>query len=306
MANSLDVLRSAGSNPALDLASLRDRRLSEMRRNLALAASDPRHFGTGATLPDVQDLESDIESDPNTGMDAAARIANIQRQNNALTDYNRPDTTAARNTEREYEMRKLGEPARIAGEANRDVARINAAGHVAGAREAAQAKPAQYVQTLDPETGMTRWTQKGEGLAGMFGPGTGEERGKIKGSKSVLDLIDEVEQLGAKTNWQGIGLTGPAQSALYRYLGMGNADEERLRGALSKLQAEASFGEGGKNLTGTEKEMIQKFTADTAMNPAAAQARLAEMRRMVQNKLLRGQGLAPSSNDLITDPNWGR
>lgn len=296
MASSFD------SNAPLELANLRERRLREMRRSLELAARSPRTFGTGATLSGVRDLEDDINSDPDTGIDAATRVAQIQRQNNELMDYNRPDQMTVRNTERDYEIRKLTEPTRLAGETQRDVARINAAGHVAGARETAQGKATQYVQVLNPETGMTEWREKGPGLAGMLGPSTGEERGRIKGGQAALDLIGEVNQAGENAGWKGIGLTGPAQSALYRYLGLGNDKEENLRSMMSRLQAEIGFGTGGKALTGTELEMIRKYTADTGMNPAAAKARLGAVETMIRTRLLRDQGQNP---DLITDPNWG-
>lgn len=118
MASSLDILQNRGpgvDTRALELARLREQRLHEMQRNLAMAQSDPRHFATGATPFDMRDLESDIEQDPWTGQSAQQHVANVLKQNAESANYNRPDVTARRNQDRAYELQKAGEPERVRG-----------------------------------------------------------------------------------------------------------------------------------------------------------------------------------------------
>lgn len=69
---------NAATNPSIALARLRDSRLGDMKHNLQM-----NPHGTGATPSDVSELESDISSDPYTGVAEQSRISGINRANDS-------------------------------------------------------------------------------------------------------------------------------------------------------------------------------------------------------------------------------
>lgn len=134
--------------------------------------------------------------------------------------------------------------------------------------------------------------------AGMQGPKPAAQKDRIAAYNSTLELIDEIEQLGDKTNWGGIG---PVAGRLGRigkeYLGVGSDDAEALRNKLDQLKAQASFQEGGKQFTGTERDMLNAFLANVNANPAAAKVRLKSFREAANRSLssLGGNAAAPDN-----------
>lgn len=144
----------------------------------------------------------------------------------------------------------------------------------------------QMLQTMDPNNpGQTIWTPRSQ-AAGLPGPQPAGQKDKILAYNSTLDLIDEIEGLGKKTGWKGLGpVEGRLGSIGKEYLGIGSDDEEQLRNKLNQLKAQASFQEGGKQFTGTEKQMLDAFLAGVNQNPAAVQDRLKTFRESAQRSL---------------------
>lgn len=133
----------------------------------------------------------------------------------------------------------------------------------------------QVVQIADPNNPQRTVYADRSGAIGQTGPLPTDQRDKITAYNATLDLVDRIEQLGKKTGWKGLGpIEGRVGRIGMEYLGMGNPDEEALRNALDKLKAAASFQEGGKQFTGTEKELLEAFLAGVNQNPAAVRTRL--------------------------------
>lgn len=88
MPSPLEALQTLrfGNTPANDplkLAGYRDKRLSDMTENLALEKKFPGRFFSGATPEAAHQLESDINSDPMTGLKAQADTADLTRRGQA-------------------------------------------------------------------------------------------------------------------------------------------------------------------------------------------------------------------------------
>ena len=109
---------------------------------------------------------------------------------------------------------------------------------------------------------------------------------KREAYEQTLSLIDQIKAQGEKTGWKGIGpLQGTVGSAAFRYLGKGNPEEETLRSLMGQLRARASFQEGGKQFTGTEKALLDTFLAQITQNPEAAKTRLASFEASARRAL---------------------
>lgn len=115
---------NAASNPAVELAGLRDDRLGEMKRNLAKRGGG---FSTGATPFDAADLENDIANDPTTGAVEQNRVAGINRANTAaqLGGFRgAPEAAAAERATKLAESRIPIDVANVSGQTQRGVANI--------------------------------------------------------------------------------------------------------------------------------------------------------------------------------------
>ena len=109
---------------------------------------------------------------------------------------------------------------------------------------------------------------------------------KREAYEQTLDLIDQIKAQGEKVGWKGIGpVQGTVGSAAFRYLGKGNPEEETLRSLMGQLKARASFQEGGKQFTGTEKALLDTFLAQITQNPEAAKTRLAAFEKSARRAL---------------------
>jgi hypothetical protein len=86
-----DYLQGGGGQDAANLAALRNQRLAELRRTLAL---NPE--GAGGTTADATQLQNDINTDPNTGLAAQAATQKVTDQNAAATAYNQPSAAGQR------------------------------------------------------------------------------------------------------------------------------------------------------------------------------------------------------------------
>lgn len=129
---------NAASNPAVELAGLRDDRLGEMKRNLSKRGGG---FSTGATPFDVADLESDIANDPTTGEVEQNRIAGINRANTAAQMQGYGSAPEAAGAGRQIELAKSRIPVEVAeksGQTQRDVANIQGQNSVRTKREEEQ------------------------------------------------------------------------------------------------------------------------------------------------------------------------
>lgn len=142
---------------------------------------------------------------------------------------------------------------------------------------ASQSEP--MLQVDDPDNpGMTMYVPRSQ-AAGRRAPRSSANKEKIIAYNATLDLIDQIETLGEKTGWKGLGpIEGRLGRAKMSYLGEGNADEEALRNKIDQLRAAASFEQGGKTFTGSEKQMLDEFLGQVNQNPAATKVRLKEFR----------------------------
>lgn len=103
-------------------------------------------------------------------------------------------------------------------------------------------------------------------------PPTADMRNQAVASDDLLQNAKLALELGRRTNWNGVGAfgTGRLKQFGFQQLGMGSQDDEDLRNLLDSLRAESSFARGGKNLTGTEKGMIDQFLMNVNRNPRSA------------------------------------
>jgi len=117
-------------------------------------------------------------------------------------------------------------------------------------------------------------------------------REKREAYEQTLNLIQDIKAQGDKIGWRGIGpVAGTIGSKLFQYTGLGsNVEEEKLRSMISQLRARASFQEGGKQFTGSEKALLDAFLATVSSNPTAARARLEQFEESARKGLA---GFAP-------------
>lgn len=145
-------------------------------------------------------------------------------------------------------------------------------------------RPEILVLTQDENTGQTVWTKRSQ-AAGMNAPRPAADRARIDAYRAASDLIDQIA-MAPETAWNGIGpIAGPLGSAKMKYLGTGDPAAEQLRTNISQLKASTSFAEGGKQFTGTERQLLDNFLASIAANPAQARVRLPELQRQFRRQL---------------------
>jgi hypothetical protein len=104
----------AQANIPIELAGLRGKRLSSMKAN---RATDPGM---------IAQLEGDIAEDPYTGDQAQADERKLEDFNTGMDIYNRPDVTERRLADQAAKERLAAAPAKAAGEANANAAKIAA------------------------------------------------------------------------------------------------------------------------------------------------------------------------------------
>lgn len=133
MPSSLDALQTLINGPGYarsqdmsQLALNREKILREMQRNRDLERQHPASFVSGATDSDIANLQSDIENDPDTGLEAQARTAAVQQRNSQMSDYNRPDVTEARQGQENFALKKLLLPKQIEGQYHVEAAKQQA------------------------------------------------------------------------------------------------------------------------------------------------------------------------------------
>ena len=148
---------------------------------------------------------------------------------------------------------------------------------------------APVVPTLDEETGLAVWHPRVQ-AAGMRTAGSATEREAIQKGAGSLASLDSIVQLGNETGWKGVGLTGTPKNLLYKFLGMGDTREDTFRVELQKFGNDVMFGEGGKQLTPTEKQLASRYLADINTHPKAAQTRLKALRTVLQRAQDRRMG----------------
>ena len=143
----------------------------------------------------------------------------------------------------------------------------------------------------------TTLVPRGSVQFGAPAPFTGSQEEKISAYRDTLSLIDDLNNLvGPSENWRGVGpIAGTFGAAASRYLGpegymarlfrSGGAHGEQLRTKLNQLKARASFQEGGKQFTGTERALLEAFLATVEQDPVTARLRLNEFQRSAQRSL---------------------
>ena len=205
-------------------------------------------------------------------MDAQARIkdAEINAANaNADRDAMRADTAAHRafmaSLAREHEdrMREQGGPVVITQDADGNI-------HYVGRGDAVRndSRPA------DPPA----IRQQGNSL------------------RNDLTMAKEILNEGNATGWAGIGpvaggvggtiadYLGP-DSKIANFIGAGGDKGSALRAKMRDLFASEAFGQGGKNLTGTEKQLVSQFRATAEKNPKQAAVYLDNAIQSIERRL---------------------
>jgi hypothetical protein len=125
--SALAGLTSNVSNPKSTVQTYLDRRnrLDELKRNLALTglSRDARGnvtsgFASGASPEDVTQLESDINDDPNLGVDAQDQVKRAQNRYEQDVRYSSPEATGQRKDVLAEALTKAEAPAKAAGAAS--------------------------------------------------------------------------------------------------------------------------------------------------------------------------------------------
>jgi len=120
--------------------------------------------------------------------------------------------------------------------------------------------------------------------AGLQGAATAGTRDRANAYKTTLGLVDEILGHGDKIGWEGLG--GFGGGGVKRFLktnaGIGSDDAETLRNMIDQLKAQASFQEGGKQFTGTEKAMLENFLSSVSADPGTARLRLQNFKRSAE------------------------
>jgi hypothetical protein len=125
---------------------------------------------------------------------------------------------------------------------------------------------------------------------GARGPEGAASREKINAYTTTLKMIDDLKEF---TDEEWASAIGPLDSTVgalagsygIEALGGGGARGELLRNRLSRLQAQASFAEGGKQFTGTEKDLLEAFLASAKQQPRMARGRALEFERVARGTL---------------------
>lgn len=104
----------------------------------------------------------------------------------------------------------------------------------------------------------------------------------IQSADASLPVLDELER-DLKTLDSGPFKGRLQQFSLKNLGGMGlGAQEVAIRTKMGRLTADQIFGEGGKQLTGTEKAMIEPFVVNQLDTLGTAMAKLPELRKRIQ------------------------
>ena len=130
--------------------------------------------------------------------------------------------------------------------------------------------------------GQTTYSTRGAAI-GERGPMPAAQGERTKAYEASIALVKEIEALGDKVGWKGIGpVEGRLKKIGFEYLGVGSPDESQLRDKIGQLKAAASFQEGGKQFTGAEKALLDAFLAGVYQNPTAVRSKLKSFRESAE------------------------
>jgi len=141
--------------------------------------------------------------------------------------------------------------------------------------------------------------------AGMRGPLTAQQRERVDFYRDTLGQISRLEDHIKKHGWTGVGpISGTLGAASYGLTGKGGggAIGEDLRTKINTLRAQASFQEGGKQFTGTEKQLLESFLVLSHANPKQAAVRLGEFKQRIQNTLASLGVNKPTAANVLATP----
>lgn len=167
------------------------------------------------------------------------------------------------------------------------------------AEESRIISPAQasepLVQTDDPDNpGNSIWTPRSQ-AKGMRATLPAGQKDRLKAYTTTLELIDAIEKQGDEIGWKGLGpIRGRIGRIGMEYAGVGDPREEELRNKIDTLKAQASFQEGGKQFTGTEKALLDAFLTGVNQNPTAARTRLKSFKEQAQRSMQSLNGTNPT------------
>lgn len=156
--------------------------------------------------------------------------------------------------------------------------------------------PMFLVPVADPNNpAIAKWTPRDQ-AAGKETPRPAGVRTQMDVYKDTEMLIGEIEALIEKTSksgskkGDGVGPIEGLIDPLANKLGLGSwvsddpETEELLRNKLGALKAQTSFQEGGKAFTGTEKQLLDEFTAAKTQALPAMLPRLKALREAIQRR----------------------
>ena len=140
------------------------------------------------------------------------------------------------------------------------------------------------------------------------------EQNRVDTLKSMITDIDSIlEMADNPKTWEdakkGVGSFGAGytKSILKNAFNVGSDNQAKLRNLINAFRATSAFGSGGKNLTKTEKELVDAFGANININPNVAISRLRDIRgRAIEGLSEFG---VTAKTGIVTDPkdaNFGK
>lgn len=144
-------------------------------------------------------------------------------------------------------------------------------------RLASYGGPVVPTQTADGVRNMPRGSEAVQG-GETAPPKPASERAASDELSSLLELAQNTLQEGDSNGWVGVGpIAGTLGKTIRNWTGLnvaGGAKGQTNRQNISELEAFSSFAQGGKNLTATEKQMMNDYLSNIKQNPAVARQSL--------------------------------
>ena len=242
-----DYLQGGGGQDAVQLAALRNARLAELRRNIGLNPT-----GTAGTSVDAEQLQSDINTDPNTGLAAQAANQKVTDTNAQQAAYNQPAAAGQRSDTQKAAVQLAQAPGVQAGANEQSLQKLKdaSAEKVAAGHDVAKNYGAdQLLRGVQAKT---------EAAANKAGQPTGMVLQMQQKADRLLPTVDkinsEIDRLSpyisaAGGRWNEF-MAGTARSADFAQDPQDAHDLSQLRTALMGLSAGVAMvhGRGGANM----------------------------------------------------------
>jgi len=170
-----------------------------------------------------------------------------------------------------------------------------------------------FVQTTDAG-GRTIFTPKSLVQSGDRPSFSATEQNRVDTLKSMITDIDSILEMADNPKiWEdakkGVGSFGAGytKAILKNAFNVGSDNQAKLRNLINAFRATSAFGSGGKNLTKTEKELVDAFSANININPNVAISRLRDIKGRATESL--SEFGVTAKTGIVTDrkdPNFGQ